>query len=291
MAWFSVYFAGDCKSSVRWKLLNSQFLLTAGSIGKVGGSTKSIVTFASDSQLECCTEEIEKVRLLLKSSSMDPVPNDDSLFFKLLTGLIQLYSRNIEKLDNNSSMKVDTKHSCNIWLDSDLITRFNLDDSSSSLHQRMIDELHDLPDERGSRFSLIPSKFLSSILSLLKEYVSRVSTKKARLTRLFSSLRFFIGKVLDEAQKSNTNSNEKGEKNYVSDTNINDAFAGAFSMNPVSNRLVAVAESLAEASALILVSSLDEVLNFGVKLDPNIPLKLSNDFVEKVRKMLLSQLL
>ena len=170
---------------IRWRLIVSQFTYATGSLGQFP-STNDVAAPPSDAQLQCCREEIHRFSLLLRSGALDPMPNDDGMFLKLLLKCITLNADDpsalsLPKMFIKTISKHDRKIAFKAWQESDVSYFVDTGVSNSDpLSRRLLLELSESDSQSSSLYSLVPNENVSAVLHLLKDWLHRIPNKRAR---------------------------------------------------------------------------------------------------------------
>jgi len=265
----------------------SQFTYVSGSLGQFP-STNAVAAPPSDAQLQCCREEISNFSLLLRSGALDPMPNDDGMFLKLLLKCITLNADDPSALLVPKMFKTISKHDRKIafkaWQESDVSYFVDTGVSNSDpLSRRLLLELSESDMQSASLFSLVPNENVSAVLHLLKDWLHRIPNKKARWSRLGDAFKGLVRKLSADASVQKTSRNKSDQKS----NEIVDDFAQCFSkVGPISPGVDATdgtrQSSLCHSIVLVIVAVLASRSKRSIEIDSNFPLQIDLQVCEMV---------
>lgn len=286
-AWFSRRSTSpNVNTTVRWRLLSSLFTYPAGSLSHYAGATHPFPP--SPSQLKCLQDEFKRVEILLRSGGMEPLPNDDGILGGVLFRALLLYGESehcidVRKVRKPTSQR-DSRLAFDVWKESDVSYLIGKQsDSLNFVSRRLLTECFGLTNDDSSQFSLSLSdeSTLCTVLNFLKEWLNRITKKKARWSRLGDILAKVADKLLNfsshvKADSDQLRNDQKG--------GIDAAFSSVFSNvgADTTDDGVGLKCVLTNAIAHMFVLVIDSLSKSGIEVETNFPIKLDLSFCTKV---------
>jgi hypothetical protein len=256
----------DVSSDDRWRLIASLFFSDAGILSKhaldmVGNDAVNLPP--SEEHIKQCQSEIGRLRILITTTTLNPLPSADGILNKLVQGCLHLqaqeYIHSTETV-NRSMMwgldEMDRARLSRMWRITHLLlkreTRAALDaDKFMPIVERddFGANINDICVSGLMTGTLSMSALSGDCASLCWAWVRQAPKKKARLCRLMNSMNKLISDCINKASEL--------EKANVRDTgevlNTNSTFEEAFAPTLSNNGARFAATAYREAAARLSV--------------------------------------
>ena len=281
--WFLLAFCADAPAAIdcdvssddRWRLIASLFFSDAGVLSKVVGDD-AVNLPPSEEHMKSCQSEIGRLRTLITTTTLNPLPSADGIMNKLVQGCLHLQAQ--ECIHSTESGKrgtmcgldeIDRTLLLRMWSITHFLlkrdTRASLDaDTFTAIMERddFGEHNNDLRVFGLMTGTLSMSELSGGCTSLFWAWVQQAPKKKARLCRLMNSVNQLVSDCIYKASElEQANVRSKREVLNKSST-FEEAFAPKLSNKGARRAATVYREAAARLSVIrAYVISIEKVLS------------------------------
>jgi hypothetical protein len=273
----------DVSNDDRWRLIASLFFSDAGVLSKdaldmVGNDAVNLPP--SEEHINSCQSEIGRLRTLITTTKLNPLPSADGILNKLVQGCLHLqaqeYIHSTESVNRGTMCgldEMDRARLLRMWSITHLLlkrdTRAALDADTFMAIVERDDFGEHINDVRVSGLmtgTLSMSALSGGCASLFWAWVLQAPKKKARLCRLMNSMNKLVSDCIKKASELEQ-ANVRGTGEVL---NTNSTFEEAFAPTLSNNGARCAATAYREAAARLSVtwaytSSIERMLSEGLR--------------------------